>query len=240
MPSFAPLRNREEFATDIEALVEYVIYLSVRGEVERRLIRLAATSEEPISKEMAIEEAQKVVAAWKEAPDAIPPAIPIPELNNEELSASIERGGELFRSEKTACYRCHGNEGKGDGISQDYDEWTKDWTIRVGIDPANKSEWKAMKPFGALKPVLNRSRNLHLGALRGGAEITDIARRIQLGIDGTPMPAATIADNTPNVLSTSEFQDLVRYVYSISKLQSEVTVETDSTATEMEGGQHGE
>lgn len=240
MPSFAPLRNREEFATDIEALVEYVIYLSVRGEVERRLIRLAATSEEPISKEMAIEEAQKVVAAWKEAPDAIPPAIPIPELNNEELSASIERGGELFRSEKTACYRCHGNEGKGDGISQDYDEWTKDWTIRVGIDPANKSEWKAMKPFGALKPVLNRSRNLHLGALRGGAEITDIARRIQLGIDGTPMPAATIADNTPNVLSTSEFQDLVRYVYSISKLQSAATAETDSIATTMEGGQHGE
>jgi hypothetical protein len=54
------------------------------------------------------------------------------------------------------------------------------------------------------------------------------------------MPAATIADNTPNVLSTSEFQDLVRYVYSISKLQSAATAETDSIATTMEGGQHGE
>lgn len=237
MPSFAPLRNREEFATDIEALVEYVIYLSVRGEVERRLIRLSANNEEPISEEMAILEAQKVVAAWKEAPDTVPPAIPIPELSGEELAASFERGKELFRSEKTACYRCHGNDGKGDGISQDYDEWTKDWTIRVGIDPANKSEWKAMKPFGALKPVLNRSRNLHLGALRGGAEISEIAKRIQLGIDGTPMPAATIADNAPNVLNTNEFQDLVRYVHSISKMHSATSETSESIA--MEGVQDG-
>lgn len=240
MPSFAPLRNREEFATDIEALVEYVIFLSVRGEVERRLLRLAASSEEPISEAVAIAEAQKVVAAWKDAPDNVPQAILIPELGGEELAASIARGSDLFRSEKTACYRCHGNEGKGDGISQDYDEWTKDWTIRVGIDPASKSEWKAMKAFGALKPVLNRSRNLHLGALRGGAELTDIARRIQLGIDGTPMPAATIADSTPNVLSTVEFQDLVRYVYSISRGQSAISGESESMAKENEGVKHGE
>ncbi|XZE46188.1 c-type cytochrome [Pirellulaceae bacterium SH467] len=229
MPSFAPLRNREEFATDIEALVEYVIYLSVRGEVERRLLRLTASDESELSNEVALAEAQKVVSAWKDAPESIPDPIDVPELSGEERTASIDRGSELFRSEKTACYRCHGSEGKGDGISQDYDEWTKDWTIRAGIDPANKNEWKAMKPFGALKPVVNRSRNLHLGALRGGDRIEDVARRIQLGIDGTPMPAATVAEDSPNVLNADEFRDLVRFVFAISHNQAKTTVTPEQT-----------
>ncbi|AMV32867.1 Cytochrome c [Pirellula sp. SH-Sr6A] len=238
MPSFAPLRNREEFATDIEALVEYVIYLSVRGEVERRLLRIAANDESEVSEETALAEAQKVVSAWKEAPESIPAPIDVPELSAAELTASIDRGSELFRSEKTACYRCHGNDGKGDGISQDYDEWTKDWTIRAGIDPANKTEWKLMKPFGALKPVVNRSRNLHLGALRGGDRIEDLARRIQLGIDGTPMPAATVAEDSPNVLNVDEFRDLVRFVFAISHNDANTSSE-DSEPAEVKEVQHG-
>lgn len=74
-----------------------------------------------------------------------------------------------------------------------------------------------MKPFGARKPVLNRSRDLLLGALRGGASTEQIARRIQLGIDGTPMPSATIAlEGSPTPppvgITIEEFQDLVRFV----------------------------
>ena len=125
------------------------------------------------------------------------------------------------RQAKTACSKCHGAEGRGDGISQDFDEWTKDWTIRAGIDPSSKSEWKVMKKFGALKPVVNRSRNLHLGAVRGGQTVDNITKRIVLGIDGTPMPAAAISEESPNSLNREELADLVRFVASIANVKQE-------------------
>lgn len=246
MPAFAPLRNREEFAHDIESVTEYVIFLSIRGEVERLLIREQALSGELPSREDALAAVKNVVQAWQKAESEVPPEIPVPELHGDELTESIQRGQQLFVSNKAACFKCHGETGSGDGISQDFDEWTKDWTIRVGIDPLHKSDWKVMKAFGARKPVLNQSRNLHLGGLRGGAELRDVARRIQVGIDGTPMPSATVALD-PNVtdppvgLSMSEFQDLVRFVcftagvsMSPKALQTEPNPSTESPRNTLE------
>ncbi len=216
MPSFAPLRNRVEFENDIEALVEYVVYLSIRGEVERRLIQ-ALVENENLEQSEVLSIARRVAESWQGTGD--PLSIPIvPNLEGEALAQSVERGKQLFKSEKTACNKCHGEDARGDGVSQDYDEWTKDWTIRAGIDPANRSEWKAMKPFGALKPVVNRSRNLHLGALRGGASVEDITKRIALGIDGAPMPAAALGDGSSHSLHSEELFDLVRYVASITRV----------------------
>ncbi len=219
MPAFAPLRNRDEFSKDIEAVTEYVIYLSVRGEVERRLIRTATADQSTPTIEDALKEAAVVVAAWKKAEQNVPELPTIPALDREALVASVARGKELFNSDKTACFKCHGAEGRGDGISQDFDEWTKDWTIRAGIDPSSKSEWKVMKKFGALKPVVNRSRNLHLGAVRGGQTVDNITKRIVLGIDGTPMPAAAISEESPNSLNREELADLVRFVASIANVK---------------------
>ena len=216
MPGFAPLRNREEFSQDIDAVTEYVIYLAIRGEVERLLLRNYALDGDELSLENGIAAARAVTTAWANADSAVPAPIAVASLDGEELQASIARGHELFKSDKTACYKCHGPDGHGDGVSHDYDEWTKDWTIRAGIDPSSKSEWRGMKRFGARKPVLDHSRNLSFGGLRGGATIEQIARRIQLGIDGTPMPSATIAhpsENAPPVgITVDEFCDLVRFV----------------------------
>ncbi len=107
-----------------------------------------------------------------------------------DLLASIERGRALFRGQVASCAACHGTEGLGDGATKDFDEWTKDWTIRAGIDPNDKSQWKPMRAYGALSPSRALPRNLRLGVLRGGAQPEDIYRRIAGGIEGTPMPAA--------------------------------------------------
>lgn len=236
MPAFAPLRNRDEFAKDIEAVTEYVIYLSIRGEVERRLIRSATADESQLTIQDALKEAAIVVDTWKQADQKVQTFPSISLVDRDSLSASVARGKELFNSDKTACFKCHGTEGRGDGISQDYDEWTKDWTIRAGIDPASKSEWKVMKKFGALKPVVNRSRNLHLGAIRGGHSLETITKRIVLGIDGTPMPSAAIGEASPNSLSSEELADLVRFVASIANVKQTGEMTQGTSVAQYAGG----
>ena len=236
MPAFAPLRNRDEFAKDIEAVTEYVIYLSIRGEVERRLIRTATADESQLTLQDALKEAAIVVDTWQQADQKVQSVPSIPVVDRELLAASIARGKELFNSDKTACFKCHGTEGRGDGISQDYDEWTKDWTIRAGIDPASKSEWKVMKKFGALKPVVNRSRNLHLGAIRGGHSIETITKRVVLGIDGTPMPSAAIGEASPNSLNSEELEDLVRFVASMAKVKQTEEITKGTSVAHHAGG----
>jgi mono/diheme cytochrome c family protein len=236
MPAFAPLRNRDEFAKDIEAVTEYVIYLSIRGEVERRLIRTATADESQLTLQDALKEAAIVVDTWQQADQKVQSVPSIPVVERELLAASIARGKELFNSDKTACFKCHGTEGRGDGISQDYDEWTKDWTIRAGIDPASKSEWKVMKKFGALKPVVNRSRNLHLGAIRGGHSIETITKRVVLGIDGTPMPSAAIGEASPNSLNSEELEDLVRFVASMANVKQTEEITKGTSVAHHAGG----
>jgi mono/diheme cytochrome c family protein len=245
MPAFAPLRNRDEFSKDIEAVTEYVIYLSIRGEVERRLIRAATVDESQLTIQDAYQQAALVVDTWKQAEQKVQVVPSIPVVDEESLAASVARGKELFNSDKTACFKCHGTEGRGDGISQDYDEWTKDWTIRAGIDPASKSEWKVMKKYGALKPVVNRSRNLHLGAIRGGHSVETIAKRIVLGIDGTPMPSAAIGEESPHSLNREELNDLVRFVASIANVNLVADIEqsqknSDRTSVALHAGGHDE
>ncbi len=219
MPAFGALRNRPEFEKDIESLAEYVVFLSIRGEVERRLLKRAVDSEETPSLEDAKRIATNVAELWVNAPSNIVEVPTIPDVSPAEYAASVERGKDLFTSDRASCFKCHGREGMGDGVSQDYDEWTKDWTIRIGIDPAKKSEWKVMKPFGALKPVVDRSRNFNLGGLRGGSTEQDIVKRIVLGIDGTPMPAMTINESDPNAFNLENLFDLARYVASLSAVE---------------------
>ena len=215
MPAFGTLNHSVEFAEDIDALAHYVRYLSVRGEVERRLIS-AIVNQENAAEQVKIV-ASKVAESWALA-DSL--SVKPPRLTTawvpEDRTAAIERGKAIFLSELTACSKCHGKLGDGNGTSQDYDEWTKDWTIRAGIDPNKKEEWKPMKRFGALKPVLDSSRNLTLGAFRGGETREDIYLRIVLGIEGSPMPAIARKENDNPGITEEGIQDLVEYVYSLS------------------------
>ena len=215
MPAFRTLNESEEFAKDVDALAHYVRFLAIRGEWERRvLVALANGDSQQGHRDLLI----RVANDWREADSH---AVAVPEwktLSETELQASIARGKELFQSELTACSKCHGVNADGKGISQDYDDWTKDWTIRAGIDPANKAEWKTMKKYGALKPVLDPARNLHLGVFRGGSTRQDIYTRLVVGIEGSPMPAVARKQNDNPGLTEENILDLVEYVLSVSSL----------------------
>jgi mono/diheme cytochrome c family protein len=230
MPGFEALTRSEFFKKDIEVLAEYVIYLSIRGEVERKLFTLAGlelddserifdASIRPGNPRYDAQQKRiqsvvsEVIEPWSLAENKVPLFKVVPA---DDLRASIERGKDLFNSQTTACASCHGPEGKGDGKSQDFDEWTKDWTIRAGIDPLKREEWKPLKKLGALKPVKNPPRNLHLGAFRGGNHPEDIYLRIVNGIEGTPMPAVAKQPENAQGLSEAQIWDVVNFVLSLS------------------------
>ncbi|QDT09128.1 cytochrome c [Stieleria marina] len=149
--------------------------------------------------------------AWLEAEDEIievpePPAdIPVAnsyaefvELKNgdqaDAMKKSIERGQKLFVGKIASCSKCHGEKGLGDGTTNDYDDWTKDWTTRVGLKPEDMDSLVPLLARGALPPLNAKPRNFAEGVFRGGAKAEDLYRRIVAGIAGSPMPAATFVE----------------------------------------------
>lgn len=223
MPAFGTLNNSKEFAEDIDALAHYVRFLAIRGEVERRFLQ-ALVNDEHAPTAIA-EVTKKVVESWiaseSQSESFLERDANLESDNEKHVSlVAFEKGKVLFESELTACAKCHGKAGDGQGISQDFDEWTKDWTIRAGIDPTKPSEWKPMKKFGALKPVIDRARNLTLGAYRGGTTKADIYRRIVLGVEGSPMPAVARKEGENPGLTEEDILALVDYVFSLSRPDS--------------------
>lgn len=125
MPSFALLSE-----TQIDALVEYVKYLSIRGETELALARAFfeldddAKGKLPQTREFLVDEMLTPVAdKWRAADEA---RIPVPEMPADiDMAASIAKGKELFYGDKANCVKCHGVTGLGDGQANDYDDWNK-------------------------------------------------------------------------------------------------------------------
>ena len=125
MPSFALLSDAK-----IDALAEYVKYLSVRGQVELSLMRAYFELDDedegvlPQSREFLFEEIiDPVTEMWAAADDAI---IDVPEMPADlDMVASIAKGKELFYGNKANCVKCHGVSGLGDGQANDYDDWNK-------------------------------------------------------------------------------------------------------------------
>lgn len=196
MPSFALLPEDE-----IDALVEYVKYLSIRGETELSLMYYVEQEEEiPLTRDELVGEMMMVVETWNAAEGQVvePDQSTLPSLEStEERLASIARGREIFRDAKNAqCITCHGPTGLGDGGQELYDDWNKDKTEEtIGFYSLPKQP---------LDP-----RNLRLGIYRGGRRPIDLYRRIYAGIKGTPMPAAG------KVLQPEQIWDLVNYVRSL-------------------------
>lgn len=227
MPSFRLLKEEE-----IESLVDYVRYLSIRGEVERALIgelnelgegQRLLPQDAPEGDEAATEQKARVLAnvkrildRWAQAEQSVSPVPPRPAKFDEpmELAAAIERGKAIFHGDVGNCARCHGTTALGDGQTTDFDDWAKEYDP---LDPELSQIY--VDRYDVLPPRNAKPRNLRLGVLRGGRRPVDIYWRLANGIDGTPMPAVlTKPEGSPadvTGLTPEEMWCLIEYVRSL-------------------------
>ncbi|HSF04577.1 MAG TPA: cbb3-type cytochrome c oxidase subunit II [Methylomirabilota bacterium] len=120
---------------------------------------------------------------WKEEKPEPPAVVGDPPRATPEL---IARGKDLYQ--KAKCFQCHGDTGKGDGVSAP--DLTDD--LKFPIRPADFTR----------------------GQFKGGSSVQDIFRTMSLGLDGTPMPSYADSMNEQErwaisyfVLSLSAFKD---------------------------------
>lgn len=233
MPTFQTVDE-----ADLQALVDYVIYLSVRGEFERRLLADAvdelgyeetrpeddasllmavnATQTEPLALEVARERLDQIVRSWVQASEQVI-EVPAETADNAE---SVERGKALFHGQIVNCSGCHGNAGGGGVPTLDFDDWTKEYTTRLSITPSDREAVKPFRSAGALRPRQIDPRRLTSGVFRGGADSETLYRRVVAGVAGTPMPGANLArpsdQPSPTALTSDQVWDLVHYVQSLA------------------------
>jgi mono/diheme cytochrome c family protein len=186
MPPFSLLPENE-----IDDLVSYVIFLSKRGNLERRLLLDYEETKEVPDADTVAQYLEEINAEWSEAAQTlIVPQVDMPRYaaGSPEYDAALKRGKALFLSNETKCYQCHGMDGKADPAQIAADQrknLINDW----GYD---------------LLP-----RNLTLGLYHGGRRPIDIYRRIHNGIAGTGMPAQS------TTLQPAQIWDLVYFVRAL-------------------------
>jgi len=211
MPSFDKLPDGQ-----IQSLVEYVKYLSIRGETELYLLRYVVDENKILSpdpKDVVEKGVKPAAKSWDEARDMVVTAPAPPKADTiEQLSVSIDRGRELFRTMGAQCFLCHGWTGKGDGQRTDlHDDWNK---RKKGDSPEQTKELASrfQLPIQSL-----RARNLTEGVFHGGGWPIDLYWRISVGIKGTPMPAAEPIPGRKGALSPEDIWHVVNYVRSLVK-----------------------
>lgn len=178
-------------AEQIEQMVDYVVFLSKRGELER-MILYTYLSEDTMPDAAAIAQLYgDLEAAWKAADESVvepEQTMPAVAFDSDEFNASVERGKKLFLDQRAACYKCHGSNGQAN---------PSDWA---------EAERKLMfDDWGNA----NYPRNLTLGMFRGGRRPVDIYRRIHQGISGAAMPEGGKA------LKPNEIWDLVNFARAL-------------------------
>ncbi len=225
MPSFKLLPESE-----IEALIDYVILLSIRGEFERALYdemadeldegeRLLDDDNLAEGSSYLAEILEGIVEKWRDPQGTPIPARP--DWDEQQTLVSIQRGRELFQGSVANCVKCHGEAQLGDGERTDYDVWAKsfyDWTAPTNAEKL--AELRAeLKQLGGLTPRNIIPRNLRSGIYRGGRRPIDVYWRILNGIDGSPMPAALYkavdADPAMKGLTSDDIWNIVDYVLSL-------------------------
>jgi mono/diheme cytochrome c family protein len=194
MPSF-----RRSALADLHALIDYVRYLAIRGEVESRLAAEWEIAE--IRPRDAIAEQYELVwRRWLEA-EAHGRTVVAPPVDPEPARRAL--GDEVFHDTRRGnCVTCHGPAGRGDGVSA------------LGVDAGGhrytllRDEWQ--------NPIL--PRDLARGIFRGGSSREDIYLRIHCGIPGTPMPSlgSSLDARGEPLLSEREKWAVVDYVLSLS------------------------
>jgi mono/diheme cytochrome c family protein len=215
MPAFEALMSGNQ----IEQVLDYMIFLGIRGETETMLIGEAEAAEDneadsTINDEIALQTAQRIIEAWHNAASEVldPPVARMP-----SSSASIARGRTLFwgqTTEKLECAGCHGPKAKGDGPSWIDPATFNKYVFQSGAEPerfaalkqiAEKANRKWSDEWGyPLRPA-----DLNQGMYKGGRRPIDLYWRISKGISGTPMPAHSTA------LKPEQIWDIVNFVLAL-------------------------
>jgi len=238
MPSFLLLEDEE-----LDQLVEYVRFLAMRGEFERKLAALLAgdfSQEEVASRiedgesrseivaelqevmsgyflEDLADETELLIEKWTIADDPeaeIEPSIPrVP-----DSPESRRRGRELYLGKTLNCADCHGAYGLGNGPQ----------TIAFEKNPVTQELYDE-PGLHDVWDNLNQPRNLTQGIYRGGRRPIDLFRRIHAGIKGSRMPSFK---NTPH----EDIWHVVNYVLSIPfEVEPGVTGATASNDEQQSG-----
>ena len=188
MPPF-----RLMIADDLSDMVDYVLYLSQRGELERRLLMEYALDQVLLDSDEIDDLLENLRAAWANAPSTITrPKSPAPmwPYASQEFGQSLARGKASYLGEAAACYKCHGKDGTANPA---------DW--------ASEERNKMIDDWG--NP--NYPNNLRLGLFRGGRRAIDIYRRVHDGIKGTQMPE----QSANRLLGPGDMWDLVNFVRAL-------------------------
>lgn len=154
MPSFHLLPD-----PDIEAVVDYILALSYRGELELQLtneVSIADAYEPDVLKDSI----SLVQDRWAQADSAVYQPLSTQPVFTAE---SVVAGKAAFLSK--GCAQCHGTDGRGQ--------------TPENLKGDRKDVWG----------YATRAADLTSGMLHGGSRPIDIYRRIYGGINGTPMPA---------------------------------------------------
>jgi len=204
----------------LDALVEYVKYLALRGESEQYIVRLVLDEDEPvplnaISKQIILEDAVVPLAeAWslpEQQPEQFvvtPPPPPVLESSSAgQWARSIRLGRSLYLTEGAEGVKCHGPQGAGDGEQNElYDDWNE---LKRGVTPEKTAElarWFPL-PLQKLKP-----RDFRQGIFHGGNRPEELYLRIHIGIKGTPMPGVGPNLGNQGALAPEEIWHVVNYV----------------------------
>jgi mono/diheme cytochrome c family protein len=210
MPSFLLMETEE-----LDAIVEYVRFLAMRGEVERRLLDhlkdLMPTADgkppadlKSLEKELAVDgfaeafaDAASLVAEnWSNAElpeNSVNPS----QARLPDTATSRLKGRNLFISTKINCAKCHGEGGRGNGAF--LGDFQKNPETQQNYEtPGLRDAWHNMI----------RPRNLTSGVYRGGRRPLDVFRRVTAGIKATPMAGFA-------TLPEEDRWHLVNYVLSI-------------------------
>jgi mono/diheme cytochrome c family protein len=161
MPSFGILPE-----ADRDLIARYVVYLSVRGEVEFRTLASALEGATPDVAPVAAGHHRAILAEWQKANDAPDPAGVSPEPDDgepgksEAHAAAVRRGYQLFVAKaENSCVSCHTEFGKKPVLR--YDVWGT-----------------------VAKPA-----NFTATSLKGGSRPEDVFARVRNGIPAVGMPA---------------------------------------------------
>lgn len=213
MPSFESLMSAEE----MERVIDYTIFLSMRGETERNLVYLAQDfddeSVDDFTLDLAAEGVSLVFGRWQEADSKV---VNPHQARPSPTHASVLRGRDLYLGQKgLQCFGCHGVQGDGQGESfidlKTFNKLVFRSNPGEGLDQLKEIADERQKKWSDDWGDPLRPADLTDGQYKGGRRPIDLYWRIAKGINGTPMPA-----HLGSQLQTDqEVWDLVNFVLAL-------------------------